>query len=573
MDVHQVAHKILEAEIAETVGSPSDPEVRVAPRYAELSNLIHLSESYGQLASDLRGGRPWRWIRRHPRQAIKMAPLILGSIFSESARTSYASSLEEVSERTRETEDFIRRSVAEAQFINAVQHTIEQDMYRPDYLNSEPYLRLHLKPVVVWLNVLNGGIERGAEDYTEGVYANATLLLHSSGVIQIQIALKFPRNISTVELERMQFGGSAIISAAEYPEVLLRAATPSRDLEERLLGHWIEGERAGTRWRRCRFQDPASVADLFTAYLDAIFNLAVNEPSSEWLCHPVIFVKKIDCCESEEQFRSLHSAELVSLLARYTSRRGERGEAISELVPRDRSLDLDHSIYMDASHTISIRWPEFSGPEEYAGHLNHIIVVECALLQYWQIKMIDERVAGSAGHLREIAQLQQDAIFGMREYRNSPLSYGTARDAAGAILHGLGADRLYGHTLECLSQLQQLVATRDSQRSARRANTLAATAAVAAAVLGLPAVEDTLSVAKKIPPTGIWGTAAAPLRDLAAQGAIGAWKGYIVLLATVLLFALVWNRIYKRRMSKRKQRSTAGMKWPWGTVTITRQDE
>ncbi|MYT34830.1 hypothetical protein GTY66_01920 [Streptomyces sp. SID8356] len=315
------------------------------------------------------------------------------------------------------------------------------------------------------------------------------------------------------------------------------------------------------------------MADLFNVYLDAIYNIAVSEPSSEWLCHPVIFVKKIDCCESEEQFRSLHSVELVSMLSRYTSRRGERGQAISELVPRDRSLNLDHSVYMDASHTTSIRWPGFSGPEEYAGHLNHIIVVECALLQYWQIKMIDERVAGSAGRLREIAQLQRDAIFGMREYRNSPLSYGTARDAADAILHGLGADRLYGHTLECLSQLQQLVATQDSQRSSRRANTLAAIAAVAAALLGLPAVEETLSIAKEVPPTGIWGTAAAPLKDLAAQGALGAWKGYIVLLAAVLLFALVWNRIYKRRMSKNSQRGAAGMKWPWGTVAITRRDE
>ncbi|MCW8100808.1 hypothetical protein [Streptomyces tauricus] len=573
MDVHQVASKILKAEIAETVGSPSDSEVRVAPRYAEFVNLIRARESYGQLASALRDGKPWAWIRRNPGQAVKMAPIICRSILSESARTGYASSLEEVSERTRETADFIQNSVSEAQAINAIQHTIEQDMYRPDYRYSEPYLRLHLKPIVVWLDVLGGGAEREGEDYSEGVYANATLLLHPSGVVQIQIALQFPSDISTIELERMQFGGSPIISAAEYPEVLIRAATPSRDLEERLLGHWVEGERSGTRWRRCRFQDPASVADLFMTYLDAIHGIAVKKSSSEWLCHPVIFVKKVDCCESEEQFRSLHSAELVSLLSRYSSPRGERGAAIAELVPRDRSLNLDHSVYMDATHTTSIRWPGASGPEEYAGHLSHIIVVECALLQYWQIKMIDRRVAGSTGHLREIAQLQRDAIFGMREYRNSPLSYGTARDAANEILVGLEADRLYEHTLECLSQLQQLVATNDSQRSARRANTLAATAAVAAAVLGLPAVEDTLNVAKGIPPTGIWGTAAAPLRNLAAEGAVGAWKGYIILLVTVLLFALVWNRIYKRRMARRGRRGIAGMRWPWGTITITRRDE
>ncbi|MFI6081288.1 hypothetical protein ACIBBB_09970 [Streptomyces sp. NPDC051217] len=568
--IHAAANRLLKAEIAEMVGSPASPEVRVSPRYSNLVKLLREIDALRELASAVDSGGMRSWALRNPLRALRILP----RIFSPSRRTSDAEPIDFPSflSQMQENADFIASSVADEQAINAIQHAIEGEIYRSGYRAEEPYLRLRLRDIAVRLRMLSDGEVRAQDDFSEATYANATLLLHRSGVVQITIALRFPDRISAKKLAEIQFSGAQIISSAEYPEALLRATLNSRKLWSTLPGEWIDEVRAGTRWRRMSYAEPISVADLCLMYIDSITNIAIKDLPGEWICHPTVFVEEITCCPSEMEFRTQHRGELRELVTRYQSRHGQRGSSIDDLMPEDSSLNIDHSIYMSSSNSVSIRWPGFTGAEEYANHLQHVMIVECALLQYWQIRMIDWRVVQSRGQLKDIKTLQEDAIFGLREYRNSPLTHGTAMKITDRLLKEWHADRLYAHALESLNQLQQLVATGDSQSSARRANALAATAAVATVILGLPAVDETLSVARDIPNEGILGVIAAPLKELATRKAMGAWIGYLGLLSFVAAIVCLWNRRQKSLRVERWTKRRAGEPWPLGTIEITRRE-
>ncbi|MFF0446006.1 hypothetical protein ACFYT4_06255 [Streptomyces sp. NPDC004609] len=529
-------------------------------------------QSLQQLAQAIQEERIISWAIKNPVKFLRLAPSLRGGIESRRNRRNPAVDLSSVITQLQETYDSIASSVASEQAVNAIQHEIECETYTSIYRLEEPYLRLHLRPIAVWLKTKNGGEERQAGDFNEGMYANATLLLHQSGVTQITIAIRFPDRVTTQKLEEMQFGGANIISAAELPESLLRAAMGERKFRRNPPGTAVDDERAGTNWRRFCYSDPISVSDICQMYIDAISKIAIRDLPGAWFCHPSIFLEEITCCDSEEDFRATHHDDLTKFVTRYSGRHPQRGSAVEDLAPQDTSLTVDHSVYMDASHTVSIRWPGFPGVEDYANHLSHVLIAECALLQYWQIRMIDQRVNSNRGTLKSIKALQEDAIFGLREYRNSPLTHGTARDAAEYLLQGLQADRLYGHALESLNQLQQLVSTGDSQRSTRRANTLAATAALAAVTLGLPAVDQTLDIAQKVPEKGFLGSLAEPLRGLAEQGEMGTWKGFLALMLTVTMLVLTRNYLKRGKARTRRRRRKAGIAWPLGTIEILRNE-
>lgn len=173
----------------------------------------------------------------------------------------------------------------------------------------------------------------------------------------------------------------------------------------------------------------------------------------------------------------------------------------------------------------------------------------------------------TTGKLSEVRGLQLEAIFGLREYRDSSISFGTAMDLADRLLSEWRADRLYEHVLGSVDQLQQLVIAAESDRSAKRANVLAAIALIVAIFLGLPAVDDTLEIAQKVKVNGFLAVPLKPFQALAARGEEGTWIGYLMFLGAVVLALLLLavGRVVPRF---RRRPREAGVTWPLGTVTV-----
>jgi hypothetical protein len=174
--------------------------------------------------------------------------------------------------------------------------------------------------------------------------------------------------------------------------------------------------------------------------------------------------------------------------------------------------------------------------------------------------------------VRQVREIQREAIFGLREYRDSSISFGDAMDLVDRLLVEWRADRLYGHVLESIDQLQQLVVAAESKRSATRANTLAGVALIVAIFLGLPAIDETLSIANKVKDDGILGIPLKPFHFLASRGDKGTWVGYLAFLASVLA-CLLGLTLRRGRPRPRSRHREPGISWPLGTVRVVRRDD
>ncbi|MCX5283625.1 hypothetical protein [Streptomyces sp. NBC_00198] len=564
-DINAAANRLLKAGIAETAVSPRNGEVRVAHRYRRLVRLMEDSTTLHQLSEALQERRLFRWMMRHPVWAARLAK---GLVSARSRRSSSRSTVP-ASEALLENVSFIQQSVAETQSINAVQHHIERDLLRAPYLASEPYVRLRLRGAGQWLRYMNRGEVRMPGDLAGGVQADILLLMHRSGVMQLTIALKLPDQITVDTYRKMAFGSSEIVVASRVSEPVLSAAY-GRRAGHLLDGEWEGEQEAGVRWRFAQHETLASISDLFTLYSEAVTRTIGSELPSDWLCYPAVFVDKIQCCSSEASFKNNHADELSNAISRSIEVSQVRPEALSSMVPDDCSLTKDSSLYCNMSSSFEVRWPGSSGGE-FAQHLQRLVILESALIQYWQIRLLDRRVGVTDSSIRQVREIQREAIFGLREYRDSAISYGTAMDLTQKILEEWRADKLYEHVLEGIDQLQQLVVAAESERSSKRANVLAGIALIVAIFLGLPAIGDTLEIAQKVKIGGPLGVLLKPFHALASQGDKGTWVGYLIFLMSVLvcLLALTPRRARSRT---RKSKKAPGISWPLGTVRIERHD-
>src|ERR1700735_5239236 len=138
IDVRSVAAKLLAAGIAEPVGSPAYPEVRISPQLAKLGNHLNDLKRIKEVINLHRWRDLARWMIRNPRLAAKLI-LLLISNRELSTRTP-----KHIQDDLGELEQEIKKIVWNAQLINAIQHSIESDLYASAYLSDEPYLRLTL---------------------------------------------------------------------------------------------------------------------------------------------------------------------------------------------------------------------------------------------------------------------------------------------------------------------------------------------------------------------------------------------------------------------------------------------
>ena len=130
---HAVADRLLGAGIAETVTSPANGEVRMAPRYKGLAQAIRDAEQVSDLHHALTKRRTLAWMSRHPFRFLGLASRVVIAKLSPAAqREGYSEDSNErhddVGIRMENLIAAIKEGVAERQALNAIQHAREQDI-------------------------------------------------------------------------------------------------------------------------------------------------------------------------------------------------------------------------------------------------------------------------------------------------------------------------------------------------------------------------------------------------------------------------------------------------------------
>jgi hypothetical protein len=565
IDIYPFASRLLSSGIAETVGSPAGPEVRISPDFAKLAKHVRKLQKLKDLKTINKPTEFVKWSIRDPRLSAQLVWHVYknrkSGHTSPDPTSSEGSSLDDVEQQIKEI-------IASAQATNAIQHAIEGDLYSPIYLSSEPYLRLTLKDVPCWLTVTDGGIKRDAGDTSGGIRAEALLLVHKSGTIQLTFVLRLPDSLPTDSLVPLTKANSVFIHHSEVAEHILHAAARFTHLPESgWPGKWAEHRGSGCRWREIEHKPAVSLVDLFNLYKDAI-EQAVKVPLfPEWFCYPVVFIDSLGCCNSERQWIRRHHNDLRRIVER--TRRIEFREPP---MTADRALTTDFSIYYEAGSTTSIKWKFTPEVSEFADKLQSVVIIEHVLLRYWQLVALNERIVSGQGSARSSAEVQAEAIYGLQEYRRSALVYGTAIDAANEVLSALREQKLYQHILNSLELLQQMIATESAKRASQTQNVIAGAAFLAAVILGLPSIQSSLDAAKSVPSSGIIGKVSYPLRVVAHHGATGVWLSYISLLGLVILAITIPIVLRRRPRLRLRLNHAPGRLWPFGTIRIIRRD-
>ncbi|PWR17331.1 hypothetical protein DKT69_00870 [Micromonospora sicca] len=250
---HIVADRLLAAEVAETVTSPIDGEVRMAPRYRGLVRVIRDAERLAEASRAVTYGQFAGWARKHPLLAARLATSavnrkVKGAIGRPIDRSDEedADVDEDVETKMRRLVEEVNASVARRQALNAIQHSREKDMYQAAYLESEPYLRLTLRKVNFGLSGF-----AGQDGLAEGQRGDVLLLVHRSGVLQLTMAVRMPQGLSTDQLIPRTIASGVSLGWTEVAEPVMEAASRRGNHDRRRWpGDWLVGLQEGTRWRR-----------------------------------------------------------------------------------------------------------------------------------------------------------------------------------------------------------------------------------------------------------------------------------------------------------------------------------
>jgi hypothetical protein len=521
LDVQKFASRLLSADIAETVSSSAADEVRISPQLASVGTEIRrLRRLEGLYQFDNRFDMA-KWMLRNPRLAAKLLRITRHHMPPQPPEADPPSRAKLI-----EVAEELKKSIASAQAVNAIQLEIERDLYSPTYLSTEPYLRITLRGLPCWLDITDHGLPRKPGDSSNGVLAEVLLLIHRSGVIQLTIVLRLPNALPTDSLVPLTLAKSVRIARSEIAEPIMRASSRHIRAPENLwIGRWADGKAQGTRWRQIDHKPATTLVDIFGMYRDAIEDAGHVRFFDDWLCYPVVFIESLGCCSSEREWRRCHDDALTRVVMRTPMLSLRRS-----LIPPDQALTTESSVYYSEGSVTHFDWRFVSGRSEFANQLQTVVLVEHVLLRYWQLVALAERVASVQVDYRSAASVQREAIFGLQEYRRSVLVFGTARDIADELLSALRERQLYQRILESLALLQQMTATENAKRSSRTQNMVAASAILAVLVLGLPTVQASLTVIKSVPHAGVLGKIANPLRELASHGAVGVWESYLGLL-------------------------------------------
>ncbi len=465
-----------------------------------------------------------------------------------------------------QTLKFIYQAVAERQSVSAVQQHIDGFLYQAGYLASDPFVRLELRAFFCNVKV---DAKNTARDYEVAVYPS--LLLHRDGTALLTFGFRLPAAMSSDELSRMMTASELFLDECEVARELLDRAAALKD--DRLIGPWdTSGEiREGTTWAKLVQEDRnVSLVDIFRIFHSAILSIARPKRfNADWLCFPSIFIENIECCGSRKKWMARHSSELARMLSRTAI--GERfsSTGLAKLIEPDYSLRTSESFFIPGGCTVEINWSTERRRSRTEGYFHRLVVTEDALVKYWTLRSLASSIQNDARTRRSLERIQVRLLHAVENYHNRHFNAITADENSEVILKCLAGDLTLKQIESRINTLQQLISMREANRAASRANRLAATAAIVALILGLPAIEQSLGVLREVDPSGFLGFIRPAIEETGLSNKSLAWVVYLVLIGIGALI-LVARPIRLRRSIGARLRGerTAGVRWPGPNVNV-----
>jgi hypothetical protein len=372
------------------------------------------------------------------------------------------------------------------------------------------------------------------------------LLIHDSGIVQIDLVLSAETALDVRQALAMMWGPERIFVSSRMSTPLIRG-TPWEGLADYSAGEIDAGYPLGT----IVHESPASMSDLLHIHLEAVLAI-IKRAHRHWVIYPVAIVDVDECC-TPEGWRQAHRDDLIRLAMRGSI---ERAIAPHVPAPRDLSLGRDRSLYAGLGSAVLLQW-RGAAPRGIA-ELDTALVLEYALLQYMRVHTIEENVSRMALGERSLRSRYREAIRIFSELRQRDLRSGETREIVRHVLADLGVPEMRRTIESALNLAASAYATLSAERASRRTWWVTSGATLIALLVAVPPLRELLDSVPAARTYEPW--ALAPLRLLSAQGFWGPW----ITMAGVLLFVVIlwfvtalWRSRPRRLPSFRK-----GFKWP-----------
>lgn len=560
----ELARRLLRSGLADKAVLPNSGEVRLANKYRGLARNISRLREFSDFGNrdevDRSLSSTWR------ESSWELRRIMAGSLLrvAWSWLTGRRPDRDERDEKDRSdwqefrtASDQFEDEVRQASIFDQVRHEIDLDLYPMEYLSRMPFIRLDLQPVDVEINLLGRSI------FDAGVQRlDITLTLHDSGVGLLTMSYSVDTPTPLKYLTAATRSDKTSVKAIRISEVVAKgyALANGRRLHD-ISGRWEDEVEGGERWVNLNVPDESMLVDVFHFYHAALVSNFGQPILGTWLCHTTVAIQEWACCGSRSRWKKAHDGELLQVLAGVPEIDGARVDAIGGEILRDHSISPDASFYSSGGTSMEVEWSfGRSEPWSAVGLLFRMIVIENALLRFWQLKLLDGEIAGaSKKKLAEKADaLQEKIIFGLSEQDRVLFNARSASDLADFIFANLGRIALRRHVVERISTLSSLGAARKARVSASRSIRLAAGALVGAVVLGLPAVSQALDILAKVPSLAV----SEPTRTTVAI-----WV-YVALVGIAGALAVVPMRVRRRDVKRRRFVRRIGYTWPFGQLDI-----
>ena len=372
------------------------------------------------------------------------------------------------------------------------------------------------------------------------------LLLHESGVMQLDLVLRAETTLEVRQALAMMWGPEEIFVRSQMSKPLLRGTAWE------LLADYSGGEvDAGHPLGLIEHPTPVSMAEVLGVHLSAV--LAITKHSSRhWLIYPVAILDPDECC-TPEQWKLTHRDDLIRLAIRGSV---HRDVAPHVPIPQDLSLGRNRSLYANLGSAVDFQW-RGAAPKGMA-ELDTVLVLEYALLQYMRLRSMEEDVSRMALNERALRARYRGAVRIFSELRQRDLRSGETREMVRHVLHEFGAPEMRRTIETALTLSASAYATLSAERASRRAWWVTTAATLIAFLVAVPPLQGLLN---SVPAPSLGESPAlVPLRWLAEQGFWGPW---ITMAGVLLLVVALWilNSLGRWRL-RRLLSFRRGYKWP-----------
>jgi len=549
-DIDDLANRLLDTGVADVAAVAPSTTMRVSRRQLAALRARDTLEGLSNIAEVADGKiSTFRWVFNNPRAAAfafrrRVLRFSLSSNkagrLSSSDRTNLSSLRESVAE--------IDAAMAENAKVLGAAAATDEFLFSPIYLRKGPFIRLELGNL--------GATSRLLADET----IIPILVLHRSGVALLTFYTVVGSNRSSVELVRASVSKTMTLTSTTFPIPVVGVGEIA-DQVARTDELLPDGDSVPTH-RRIEWADDFSIADAFFVYRDRICELAGERGGrvGDYFCYATLAIGGIACCGTRDRWLKSHSDELAGLILRYDDF-GDIGDATTaKVLQADRSIQRSSSRYYNGGNAVTVDWntDETEYAPSFVSLLDTVAIIENAVLQYWQIQELDNRLDLSERRASTLTKIQLRLAEGIAEHRSSTISFGGAQDIVADILAKLNVGELHQRVVDRLAMNQQLVDVRKVDASVRRNYLIAGIGSFATVLLGIPAIRDSLSVIAQWKPPPFIVPAARPLIEWAKGGAnaiILMYAGFLFL-ATLLLVA---NFI--RRPKRWRRRRLVGLEW------------